>query len=543
MRRSSRIQKVESEQEPERLGEPVVKKLPSIRNAKASKAAAPTLTPDLRIEKSGSSVLAILSRAVVVLAAIGVLYLKYSKLSTKEVGSRDMRYCENVLASKTTLLNKNGELDYSALSGECYFSEDFYAAKDLFIKSAKNANAELLYMPVTDTLGTDVAIFRGSKKRFLLHVSGVHGPEGFHGSASQSAILQYLSINKIFENVATPKVVIEGGDTSPPDEGEAALPPTIVLVHALNPYGMAHNRRFTEDNIDLNRNFLRDEEFVAARKRDPNIAGYVDVDPFINPKAMPTKSILLNDIYGGFVTVYAVMNFGIEKIKKAMVTGTYHKKEGLYYGGNSRTKNAQNLIDLVTDKLQIPILSEKVVVIDVHSGLGPGGFDTLAILSANVNETADQLKLFEKHFPKEYDSQGVLVGGFKENALGSDGDDDAKASSSSAMSGYELTIGTLTENFCRNYLAPHLQDSSKRVCITQEFGTVDKIFVGKAMRDENYAHHYGTKEEQGVYGQRVRHCFYVNTIKWKKQVLRRALKLFVEGMSFLQTNYKGQHYN
>ena len=531
MRRSFRRQKTEPMVELEPIAQPVAK-MASNRKASANVASPVGKTALILQTKegsAGSSVLAKMSRFVVVLALMGVLYLQYHKINTN-AEFPDFSHCERVLSSKNSLLNKNSELNYSALSGECYFSDDFYAAKNLFVQSAKNANAEVLYMLVTDTLGTDVAIFKGSNKRFLLHVSGVHGPEGFHGSAAQVAILQYLSVNKIYDDVRLQEEAVRGGESASMRD-EAMLLPTIVLVHALNPYGMAHNRRFTEDNIDLNRNFLRDEEFIAAGKRDPNIAGYVDVDSFINPKAMPTKSIFLNDIHGYFVTIYAVVNFGIEKIKKAMVTGTYSKKEGLYYGGKARTRNVQNLIDIVTDKLQIPTTSEKIVVIDVHSGLGPSGFDTLAILSAN-NDTADQLELLEKYFPKEYDSQGACVGGFKESALGGDGEGTSKRPS--AMSGYELTIGTLTENFCRNFLAPHLQDGSKRVCITQEFGTVDKIFVGKAMRDENYAYHFGTAEEREIYGRRVKDCFYVNTIKWKRQVLRRALKLFVEGLSFLQ---------
>ena len=31
------------------------------------------------------------------------------------------------------------------------------------------------------------------------------------------------------------------------------LRPTIVFIHCLNPYGMKHNRRVNEENIDLNR--------------------------------------------------------------------------------------------------------------------------------------------------------------------------------------------------------------------------------------------------------------------------------------------------
>lgn len=81
--------------------------------------------------------------------------------------------------------------------------------------------------------------------------------------------------------------------------------PTIVLVHANNAYGFANNRRFTEENVDLNRNFLTSAEFDEVISRDHNFAGidmtncifncfcfqfhsinyigYVNLDPVINP--------------------------------------------------------------------------------------------------------------------------------------------------------------------------------------------------------------------------------------------------------------------
>ena len=57
----------------------------------------------------------------------------------------------------------------------------------------------------------------------------------------------------------------------------------IVLVHVLNPYGMAWLRRFNEHNVDLNRNFLGpDETYEGA----PD--GYDDLDAFLNPRSLPS---------------------------------------------------------------------------------------------------------------------------------------------------------------------------------------------------------------------------------------------------------------
>ena len=62
-------------------------------------------------------------------------------------------------------------------------------------------------------------------------ISGTHGVEGFAGSALQVGLL---------------------------DEGiqnELSPESAVLMIHAINPYGMAHLRRFNEDNVDLNRNF------------------------------------------------------------------------------------------------------------------------------------------------------------------------------------------------------------------------------------------------------------------------------------------------
>lgn len=68
----------------------------------------------------------------------------------------------------------------------------------------------------------------------LFHSSGVHGVEGYAGSAVQNKILDFFleTPNMIKDDVA------------------------IVIIHVVNPYGMSWWRRWNENNVDLNRNFL-----------------------------------------------------------------------------------------------------------------------------------------------------------------------------------------------------------------------------------------------------------------------------------------------
>ena len=107
------------------------------------------------------------------------------------------------------------------------FSESYSEARDKFRSAASAAGGKLHALVVIpgETYTIDIAVWQGTGEGLVVHSSGVHGVEGFAGSAIQIGAIGTL--------------VGEGQDHSP----------TIVLVHAVNPYGMAHFRRFNEHNV------------------------------------------------------------------------------------------------------------------------------------------------------------------------------------------------------------------------------------------------------------------------------------------------------
>ena len=120
---------------------------------------------------------------------------------------------------------------------EDYYSADYAAARARFRDKAEAAGATLhaIALPAKGPRGEALAIdiaWLGTThpQRVLLHTSGLHGVEAFTGSAAQLALL----------------------DTPP----RLAASDALVVVHVLNPYGMAWLRRTNENNVDLNRNFL-----------------------------------------------------------------------------------------------------------------------------------------------------------------------------------------------------------------------------------------------------------------------------------------------
>lgn len=127
-----------------------------------------------------------------------------------------------------------------------YFKHDYYAARAFFrsqIRRLKHAELHSIPMDIQDyDLSIDVGVIRRSKEKMLVHISGTHGVEGFAGSAIQNAIIDKSNITR-----------------------EDPSLPTLVIVHVLNPFGMANLRRWNENNVDLNRNFLTEKKFEEKK--------------------------------------------------------------------------------------------------------------------------------------------------------------------------------------------------------------------------------------------------------------------------------------
>ena len=113
--------------------------------------------------------------------------------------------------------------------GECYFTDSYEDARQQFKTLAKQCGAELFSLIIDEEkdLTTDVAILRRSREKVIIHISGTHGVEGFTGSAIQGAALHQLLLQ-------------------PESVRHDASGPTLLFVHALNPYGMKYNRRVNE---------------------------------------------------------------------------------------------------------------------------------------------------------------------------------------------------------------------------------------------------------------------------------------------------------
>jgi hypothetical protein len=227
-----------------------------------------------------------------------------------------------------------------------HFSETYKDARTAFLEAASAAGAALieyrheLLGPEGETLAVDVCrLGRSDASKLLVVFSGTHGLEGYAGSGCQ---LGFLS-----------------------SRGELRLPEdtAIVLVHAMNPWGMAYLRRCTEDNVDLNRNFMNWSDAL------PENAAYGEIHEALCPPALSGPRREAADTT---LEQYAEQR-GEHAYDLAVYSGQYTHPDGLMYGGQqscwSRERAEQILVDVTG-------CVEDVCLIDLHTALGPFHYGT-----------------------------------------------------------------------------------------------------------------------------------------------------------------------
>ena len=145
------------------------------------------------------------------------------------------------------------------------FSTTYHEARRKFLTTAEEAGAVVQSLALTATgpgqqpLFIDIArLGSATPDKLIIHTSGIHGVEGFAGSAIQIALLQ-----------TPPKL---DDDTS------------LLLVHMLNPYGVAWLRRYNESNVDLNRNYILPGQFWPGTPET-----YHRLNRFLNPAKPPQQ--------------------------------------------------------------------------------------------------------------------------------------------------------------------------------------------------------------------------------------------------------------
>lgn len=288
-------------------------------------------------------------------------------------------------------------------------------------------------------------------QRVLLHTCGLHGVEAFAGSAVQLAAL-----------------------ADPPRVPDACA---LVLVHVLNPYGMAWLRRVNENNVDLNRNFPEPD---GRRAGAPVL--YARLDPLLNPPSAPGR-----ERFWWRLAAHALRH-GMRALTQAIAEGQFEFPRGLFFGGRALEQGPALYLDWLRSNLS---RADYLFALDLHSGLGRRGEETLFLEPGVAATPVVDL----------------------ERALGRRIVDPATGRAAYRVRG---SMGRAL---------PQALPGVRIDFVLQEIGTRHPIAVLHALREENRWHHHGGAGSTHPANQALRDALCPPSSHWRRQALARGLRL------------------
>ena len=321
------------------------------------------------------------------------------------------------------------------------------------VDESDNLYIDNIYLPSED-----------DKENLIVLTTGVHGMEGYIGS---------VMLDVFFEEIY-PSLDTE-------DTG-------ILIIANVNPYGMKYMRRYNENNVDLNRNFILDwDNFDLSSNKD-----YPEVKEFLQPEGK-IGNAFWHEV--GFYLSLAkeALTKGADKVSDALLTGQYEYDKGVYYGGNGDEVSTTYLKGVFDDCLEGEY--ENIVHIDIHSGYGPR---YNMVIFNSVYETmteAETKKAFGYDYVISHDSESFYA-----------------------------TTGDTTDFFYR--LAEKKNTDKELFSTCFEFGTIgdsfmDSILSLKYTVDENRQHWYPSENEttKEVVRENYYELFYPTEKEWREKTV------------------------
>lgn len=352
------------------------------------------------------------------------------------------------------------------------FPADYRSGRAAFRGAAEKAGAKVeTYAagsagPDGEPVFTDIVLLgRPDAPNLLLCNSATHGVEGFCGSGVFTGWLRSGEAANLPDNVR------------------------VVLVHALNCHGFAWLRRVTEENVDLNRNF------VAHESGHPRNAEYGALH----------ETVLPDDWSDGTVAAmkekletYA-REHSLYKLQSVLTGGQYDHADGIFYGGRQPTKANIRFMEIVEKHV---VGAKHVLFLDWHTGLGPYG-------------TAELLGI-----TRPGSDHGDRVSAWFRNGL---------ATPSEGQSSSAPLTGTIGSGLRRRLSNTETVVTS----LTVEFGTYSVREVLMALIADNWLHAKGDpgSETGRAIKAQVRKALYPDEDDWKelvwvrgRQILRRGIR-------------------
>ena len=301
-------------------------------------------------------------------------------------------------------------------------------------------------------------------KNLVILTTGVHGMEGYIGS---------VMLDVFFEEIYP---TLDTESTG------------VLVVANVNPYGMKYMRRYNENNVDLNRNFIIDwDSFDLASNKD-----YPEVKEFLQPEGKIGNAFWHEVDFYLSLAKEAIFK-GADKVSDALLTGQYEYAQGVYYGGNGDEASTSYLKGVFNDCLDGKY--ENLVHIDIHSGYGPR-YNMVIFNSVYETMTEAETKAaFGYDYVISHDSESFYA-----------------------------TTGDTTDYF---YRLAESKDTDKEIFSTCfEFGTIGDSFIDSILSlkytvDENRNNWYPTDNEitKEVVKENYNELFYPTETQWREKTV------------------------
>ena len=198
-----------------------------------------------------------------------------------------------------------------------YFHKTYEDCRSAFVEKAKllvsqYEGVEAFRIPVHCETDPDLTIdfcyipAQVSLNSLLILSSGTHGIEGFTGSAVQLMVM---------EEILNPDHLDTTG---------------IFLIHGMNPFGFKYLRRFTENDVDLNRNCAVDESLFDTKNE-----GYQKLNDMLNPQGEANHRSFRNRHFH-LIAIQKILAESMPVLRQAVLQGQYEYPGGLFF---SEAKN------------------------------------------------------------------------------------------------------------------------------------------------------------------------------------------------------------
>ncbi len=322
------------------------------------------------------------------------------------------------------------------------------------IDASEGLYIDTIYIPATE-----------EQTNLIVLTTGVHGIEGYIGS---------VMLDVFWEEIYTTEV----------DKANTG----VLVVANVNPYGMKYHRRYNENNVDLNRNFILDwNSFDMTVNKD-----YPKVDSFLGPQKELGNAFWHEAGFYGSLVVEVVQD-GADVISNALLGGQYEYPEGVYYGGNSDQASTTYLKDVFKQTLESEY--DNIIHIDVHSGYGP----------------RYNMVIFNSVFETMSEAESVELFGY-DNIIAYDSDS------------FYPTTGDTTDYYYRLHEQMGVETTLFSTCF--EFGTIgdsflDSIISMKYTIEENHNHWYPTNNQtpNEIVKERYQELLYPTEKKWREKTV------------------------